>query len=153
MFCPKCGTENPDEAAFCGYCGNRLAPAAIAPAPEAVAPAPQPAPTPPVSPPTPSVARAAPQAAPPAPPASVWQTSRPAAETAAGRVDEVSTAANVGVIVASLFFPVIGLIIGPMYMMNASPVKKKAGRRWLLVAVGAGIVWLLYLVGQSSYYY
>ena len=24
MFCPKCGTENPDDSNFCRRCGNRL---------------------------------------------------------------------------------------------------------------------------------
>lgn len=24
MFCPKCGTQNPDNAAFCSKCGNNL---------------------------------------------------------------------------------------------------------------------------------
>ena len=36
MFCPNCGTQLPDEAAFCGSCGTRLN----------VQPAPQPAPQP-----------------------------------------------------------------------------------------------------------
>lgn len=25
MFCPKCGTLNPDDSKFCGDCGNPLA--------------------------------------------------------------------------------------------------------------------------------
>ena len=24
MFCPKCGNQNPDGAAFCGSCGSAL---------------------------------------------------------------------------------------------------------------------------------
>lgn len=46
-YCPQCGQPNPDDAAFCGSCGNRLAPAQArqsayqqpAPPPTAYAPA------------------------------------------------------------------------------------------------------------------
>ena len=41
MFCPRCGTDNPDDAKFCGSCGASLP----------VAPAPQPPPPPPAQPP------------------------------------------------------------------------------------------------------
>lgn len=33
MFCPKCGTQNPDGARFCGNCGNNLQQAAACQAP------------------------------------------------------------------------------------------------------------------------
>lgn len=45
MFCPKCGTQNPDGSKFCSGCGQPLAPAsqsASQPAPTSQ-PAPQPA--------------------------------------------------------------------------------------------------------------
>lgn len=45
MFCPKCGTQNPDGSKFCSGCGQPLAPAAQSasqPAPTSQ-PAPQPA--------------------------------------------------------------------------------------------------------------
>lgn len=44
MFCPQCGTKNPDGAAFCGNCGNSLAQRAAAqPTPYQAAPAAAPA--------------------------------------------------------------------------------------------------------------
>ena len=64
MFCPNCGTENPDGVAFCGGCGMAIGkPAAPAqPVQQPVAqPAPQAAPAQPVQQP---VAQPAPQAAP-----------------------------------------------------------------------------------------
>lgn len=45
MFCPYCGTKNPDEAAFCCSCGAKLPGAAPKPAPQPE-PVSQPAPAP-----------------------------------------------------------------------------------------------------------
>lgn len=40
MFCPSCGTQNPDGARFCAHCGTTFAPAApTRPAPDQAAPA------------------------------------------------------------------------------------------------------------------
>ncbi len=39
MFCPKCGTELPNDATFCGNCGSKIGEAS-APAPERTAPKP-----------------------------------------------------------------------------------------------------------------
>ena len=46
MFCPHCGSQQPDGAVFCGNCGQSMvgAPSAPQPAPARQAPAPQPAP-------------------------------------------------------------------------------------------------------------
>ena len=46
MFCPHCGSQQPDGAVFCGNCGQSMvgAPSAPQPAPVRQAPAPQPAP-------------------------------------------------------------------------------------------------------------
>ena len=48
MFCPNCGTQVSDSAAFCPSCGARLAAPAPAPTTEPVQPAPTPAPMQPV---------------------------------------------------------------------------------------------------------
>jgi hypothetical protein len=31
MYCNNCGTQNPDQSAFCSKCGNRLAPVQVIP--------------------------------------------------------------------------------------------------------------------------
>lgn len=58
MFCPQCGTENPDSAQFCGGCGQKLVPAAPVPAPAPVS----------TQPPTPAQPPAAPVTVTPPPP-------------------------------------------------------------------------------------
>lgn len=40
MFCPKCGTQNPDGATFCSNCGARLTAEAVPASPSAPSPAP-----------------------------------------------------------------------------------------------------------------
>lgn len=47
MYCPNCGTQNPDNVAFCGNCGAALTPAPTPqPAPAVYTSAPQAAPQP-----------------------------------------------------------------------------------------------------------
>lgn len=58
MFCPKCGTQNPDGARFCGGCGNELLARAVPAGAAATTPAASTAPVAPMA-----VAAAAPQAA------------------------------------------------------------------------------------------
>ena len=65
MFCPACGTENPDSAKFCKNCGFSFPAVAATPPP----PAPPP-PGPPPGPPSPPPYAGAPAPPPPAPPPS-----------------------------------------------------------------------------------
>ena len=46
MYCPHCGSQLPDGAAFCGHCGKPVAPQPVADAAQPNASAPQPAPAP-----------------------------------------------------------------------------------------------------------
>jgi hypothetical protein len=43
---------------------------------------------------------------------------------------------NLGIILGSLLVPLLGIIMGAMYMNDPNPEKKKAGKRWLLTGVG-----------------
>jgi uncharacterized membrane protein YvbJ len=90
MFCPQCGTDNPNGARFCGSCGASL-----------------------------------PHAARPAQPGDPQH-------------EGVSQGLKIGVAVASLIIPLIGIILGIIYMLDSNPQKNAAGRLWLLV--GGGVV-------------
>lgn len=64
---------------------------------------------------------AAPTPAPPMPP--------PAGEA-------VSQGMKTGIVVGSIFVPLLGIIMGAIYMNDPNPEKKKVGRLWLYVGIG-----------------
>ena len=117
MFCPSCGKENPDGAAFCGGCGfsfekvvPQAAPAPAAPvaaAPVAAAPA-APAPEAPVA---PAPVAAAPVAPAPQPQAQPAATAQPAA--AAQPQAQPSNAVPFGQHFKNLFQATIHPVTGP----------------------------------------
>jgi hypothetical protein len=86
VFCPKCGTDNPPGAKFCGKCGEAM-----------------PATTPPPPPPPP-----------PRVPGSGQQ---------------------VWISIATIFIPLVGLILGIQYMSRGEPEFKKIGRLYVIMAV------------------
>lgn len=43
---------------------------------------------------------------------------------------------NLGIILGSLLMPLLGIIMGALYMNDPIPEKKKAGKRWLLTGIG-----------------
>ncbi len=109
MFCPKCGSENPDNAKFCGSCGGSM-----------------------------TVVR---EQVPP-----VSNTFQPA-----GNSQPVSRELKIGIIVATIFIPFIGLIMGWIYMTDLNIEKKKVGKTWLYVGVGLLIIYcLLYAIGSAN---
>jgi uncharacterized membrane protein YvbJ len=108
MFCPQCGTDNPEEARFCGKCA--------APMPRANAKA-QPAP---------------------------WGAG------ATGSQPAVSSGLKTGIAITSVLLPIVGLVMGIMYMADANPEKKSAGKLWLLVACGVMVVYCLIGLALST---
>ena len=44
---------------------------------------------------------------------------------------------KVGILIGSIFIPLLGIIMGAIYMNDPNPEKKKVGRLWLYVALGA----------------
>ena len=60
----------------------------------------------------------------------------------------VSQGLNIGVIIASIIIPLIGIILGIIFMRDKNPNKKKVGRIWLYVGIGAFIFWILYQLGS-----
>ena len=106
MFCPKCGTSNPDEARFCGKCSAPIQ-----------APGPGPLPHPP--PPTGSKA--------------------------------VSQEMKIGIGIGSVIIPLLGLIMGAIYMADANPEKKSAGKLWLLAAVGGMVLYCLITLSSGGF--
>ena len=56
---------------------------------------------------------------------------------------------NIFVIIATVFIPLVGLIMGPVYMKNSNPAKKKVGKIWLGVGIIAFLFnMMLYLSGE-----
>lgn len=106
MFCSKCGSEIPDDSAFCPECGDQLAGGE----------APQPVPGP-ITP----------------------------AQSESGEV--VSQGLKVGIIVVSLIIPLIGIIMGVIYLKDAHPEKRKVGKTWLWISGAAFVFWFLVTVG------
>jgi zinc-ribbon domain len=62
-------------------------------------------------------------------------SARPSSHPPAG--DEVvSDGLKIGIIVGSLFIPLLGIIMGAIYMNDRSPAKKAVGKTWLYVGIG-----------------
>ena len=78
---------------------------------------------------------------PPGPPAPVGP---PAASA------DVPQALNIGIIVGSIIIPLIGIIMGLIYMNDPSPAKKAAGKTWLYVGIGAVAFWCLCTLGSGT---
>jgi uncharacterized membrane protein YvbJ len=55
--------------------------------------------------------------------------------------EAVSTELKIGIAIATAVIPLIGIVMGIMYLTSTSPSKKAAGRLWLIVA---GVMFLLY---------
>lgn len=56
---------------------------------------------------------------------------------------DVPQGLKIGVTIGSIFIPLLGIIMGLIYMNDPSPTKKAAGKTWLYVGIGAIAVWCL----------
>lgn len=62
----------------------------------------------------------------------------------------VSKELKIGICIATLFLPILGLIMGVIYMNDANPEKKSVGKLWLIVGIGAAIFSCLILGALRS---
>ncbi len=115
MLCPKCETENSDEAESCTNCGEKLGKASEkAPQSEAV----------------------------------VHQRItgidlKPKSVNNSG----VSNGLYISILIATVIFPIIGIIMGFTYMRKDHPSAKKAGKNWLII----GAIMILFNIIMISY--
>ena len=70
------------------------------------------------------------------------EASTAAAPAASG--GEVSQGLKVGIIIATVFIPLLGIIMGFIFLGDANPAKKAVGKTWLKVGVGVMIVYFIF---------
>lgn len=124
MFCKECGKPIPDDSMFCPECGAKIV---EAPPPPAAAPPPTPPPGHPAT-PIMAVQQQQPQ-----------QAGNP-----------VNQGLNIGVIVGSLIIPLIGIIMGVIYLKDSAPERKKAGKTWLWVGIAAAVFWIFFNLSGNN---
>jgi len=56
---------------------------------------------------------------------------------------DVSQGLKYGIIVGTLIIPLLGIIMGAVYMKDPSPAKQAAGKLWLYVGIGVVAVYCL----------
>jgi uncharacterized membrane protein YvbJ len=54
--------------------------------------------------------------------------------------EPVSSNLNIGVIIGTIFIPLLGIIMGAIFMQDPNPKKKAAGKLWLQIGIGWAIV-------------
>lgn len=69
----------------------------------------------------------------------------------------VSQEMKIIMIIASIIIPLVGIIMGLIYMADPNPSKKAAGKTWLIVGIGASLVYCLIFAAaggcESANYY
>jgi hypothetical protein len=60
----------------------------------------------------------------------------PAVPAPPGESAAVSQGLKVGIIVGSVFVPLLGIIMGAIYQNDPNPEKKQVGRLWLYTGIG-----------------
>ncbi|MEW6608217.1 MAG: zinc-ribbon domain-containing protein [bacterium] len=70
----------------------------------------------------------------------------------------VSSGLKTGIIVGTLFIPLLGIIMGIIYMNDPNPAKKAVGRLWLWVGISVCVLSCICgiiacVIGMSGSYY
>jgi uncharacterized membrane protein YvbJ len=78
---------------------------------------------------------------PPAAPAHVHAHSGAPAAASPHATGVVSQGMRTGMIICSIVLPIVGIIVGVLFMLDANPEKKTAGKLWLIIGIVAGIIW------------
>jgi hypothetical protein len=73
-------------------------------------------------------------------PVDIPTASAPGVSAAPG---QVSQGMKVGVIIGSIVIPLLGIIMGLIFMNDPSPAKKAVGKIWLYVGIGAIAFWCI----------
>ena len=75
----------------------------------------------------------------------ISQPAAPATPSATPANPPVSDGLKIGIAIATVFVPLLGIIMGAIYMNDPNPNKKKVGKLWLII--GIGIIVLCCLIG------
>lgn len=63
--------------------------------------------------------------------------------------EAVSTELKAGITIGTIIIPLLGLIMGWLYMRDENPEKKAAGRLWLYTGIGMFLFYIIYLSGDG----
>lgn len=63
--------------------------------------------------------------------------------------EAVSTELKIGVMVGTLIIPLIGLIMGWVYMKDDNADKKAVGKLWFYTGIGMSVIYVLYIAGEG----
>jgi uncharacterized membrane protein YvbJ len=80
---------------------------------------------------------------------SVAATAQPvhAAPGAASETSVMNPTMKNGMIAVSVIVPIVGIVAGVVFLLDANPEKKAAGKQWLIIGLIAAVVWMALLGG------
>jgi hypothetical protein len=64
--------------------------------------------------------------------------------------EPVSSGMKTGILIGSIVVPLLGIIMGAIYMNDPSPAKKEVGKLWLMVGIGAFVLWCVVSASLQS---
>lgn len=65
----------------------------------------------------------------------------------------VSDGLKWGIFAATILIPVLGVVMGVIYLADANSDKKAVGRLWVITGGIVALLWILFQCGQSNAYY